>query len=212
VTNRKVLVLEDDPLVRAEVAARVAAEPGFELLGEAGTVAEARRLLAQGPALAVFDLHLPDGNALGIIGEARAAGVQVLVFTISADDQDVYRALAAGAGGYLLKSDATVGVGPALALLRDGGAPTSPRIARWLMDDFRARAGSEPDGQTPALTPREREVLELFGSGATYAEVARALGMSVNTVREHVRHLYEKLHVASKTEAVLRARALGLSR
>jgi DNA-binding NarL/FixJ family response regulator len=209
----RVVVVEDDPVVRAEVAARILQSGELELAGEASTLAAARQLVARvRPAFAVCDLQLPDGNALTLLPELRAAGIAVLVLTVSADDVDVYRALACGAGGYLLKSDALDKVREALVSLRDGGAPISPRIARWLMDDFRARAAQEPTAETPRLTPREWEVVEQFSTGATYVEVGRALDMTVNTVRQHVRSLYEKLHVCSKTEAVLRVRELGLRR
>jgi DNA-binding NarL/FixJ family response regulator len=103
----------------------------------------------------------------------------------------------AGAGGYLLKSDVVTGLTAALESLRTGGAPISPRIARLLVEHL-----VQPARDEALITPREREVVELFATGATYNEVARILHISVNTVREHVRHLYEKLHVNSKTEAV----------
>jgi DNA-binding NarL/FixJ family response regulator len=126
------------------------------------------------------------------------------------DDDKVYQALSAGASGYLLKSDAAARVGEALGVLKEGGAPISPMIARRLLDDFRSRAAPRPAASEPApaeaeLTPREREIIELFAKGATYEDVARILSMSVNTVRHHVRGMYKKLHVCSKAEAVTTA-------
>jgi DNA-binding NarL/FixJ family response regulator len=204
-----VLVIEDDPVVRQEVAARIGENPRFEVGVEADTLAAARQALAtHKPVIAVVDLQLPDGNAIELIPELRAAGVAVLVLTVVADDANVYRALAAGAGGYLLKAEAMSTLDAALASLVDGGAPISPRIARWLMEDFRARAAAPTSAPGPELSPREWELIDMFSNGATYSEVARALAVSINTVREHVRNLYEKLHVCSKAEAVLRARSL----
>jgi DNA-binding NarL/FixJ family response regulator len=213
-----VFVLEDDAVVRREIVARINAEPGFTVVADGGDLASARRALKRAaPRIALFDLRVPDGNAVSLIPAARAAGIEVLVLTVSDDRDDVYQALAAGAGGYLLKADALSTVGEALCVLRDGGAPISPRIARRVLDHFRdgvpARAApASPDldaaPETVELSPREREVIELFSGGATYGEVARALGMSLNTVRQHVRNLYDKLHVSSKTEAVLRAMSL----
>jgi len=209
-----VLVIEDDPIVREEIAARIGDNPRFATGIEARTLAEARQALErQRPAAAIVDLQLPDGNAIDLIPQMRAAGIPVLVLTVSADDAHVYRALAAGAGGYLVKADALSTIDGALAALLDGGAPISPCIARWLMEDFRARQKAPPTDEVgPSLTPREWELVDMFSNGATYSEVARALAVSVNTVRQHVRNLYEKLHVCSKAEAVVRVRELRLTR
>lgn len=205
-----VLVLEDDAVVRDEIAARINAEPGFRVEAAAGDLRAARAALRGAPPeIALLDLHLPDGNAVSLIPDARAAGAQVLVLTVSEARDDVYQALSMGAGGYLLKADALQTVGDALRVLCAGGAPISPRIARRLLDHFQRQrqpaARTQASPEAAALSPREREIVELFSSGATYGEVAHALGMSVNTVRQHVRNLYEKLHVSTKTEAVLKA-------
>jgi DNA-binding NarL/FixJ family response regulator len=198
------MVVEDDAVLRREIVSSIRADAELAVLGEAGTVARARELLAGPPApLLLLDLQLSDGSALSLIPEARARGAAVLVLTVSDGERNIFQALAAGAGGYLLKREAMSGVCDALKALRDGGAPISPSIARRLVDEFRAH----PEAAT--LTAREWEVVELFAGGATYSEVGRALGMSVNTVREHVRKLYEKLHVSTKTEAVQRAFGRG---
>jgi DNA-binding NarL/FixJ family response regulator len=228
-----VLVLEDDAVVRDEIAARINAEPGFRVKAAAGDLHAARAALRRAPPeIALFDLHVPDGNAVSLIPAARAAGAQVLVLTVSEARDDVYQALSMGAGGYLLKADALQTVGDALRVLCAGGAPISPRIARRLLDHFQRQQagqggaasiapgasgppGARGAGSAPAaaaLSPREREIVELFSSGATYGEVAHALGMSVNTVRQHVRNLYEKLHVSTKTEAVLKVMGSPLTR
>lgn len=202
-----VLVLEDDVDVRAAIVASIVATPTLELLGEAADLAGARVILRSAPrkALAVFDLQLHDGLSTTLLDTARERGVEVLVLTTFDDDDRVFAALEGGAGGYLLKSDAFDGIGAQLCSLRDGGAPISPRIARRLISRFR-RPVLGPGAQ---LTKREWEVVDHFSRGATYAEVATALGVSVNTVREHVRFLYEKLHVCSKAEAVSTALALA---
>jgi DNA-binding NarL/FixJ family response regulator len=127
------------------------------------------------------------------------------VLTVLDDERTAYRALSLGASGYLVKPDGVPSIAGAVDHLIAGGSPISPRIARWLLDDLRARDGLPcPPEDVDALTPREVEVVELFAAGATYAEVGRALGITVNTVRQYVRQLYDKLHVCSKTEAVLK--------
>ena len=228
--SHAVVVLEDDAVVRRGVVQQIEASERFVVVAEAADVESARRAIEIGnAAFGVFDLELRDGSSLPLIPLAVERGMNVLVLTIWDDDERVYNALAAGAGGYLLKGDASSGrVAEALDVLVDGGAPISPTIARRLLDDLRLRpptriaperrAGEGAREVSPAnpgkkpepapvpdvssLTSREREIIELFAKGATYEEVASLLTMSVNTVRHHVRSMYRKLHVSSKTEAV----------
>jgi DNA-binding NarL/FixJ family response regulator len=203
-----VIVVEDDALARREIVARVRATPELDVVAEAGDLAGARRAMegGLGASLLLLDLHLPDGLAIPLIPLARARSIAVLVLTLFDDDDTLFDAIEAGAGGYVLKSDRRMALGDALLTLRDGGAPISPRMARRLIERFRApprpATSGAPDEGRHELTPREWEVIELFSRGATYRDVGVALGVSVNTVREHVRHMYEKLHVASKAEAV----------
>jgi DNA-binding NarL/FixJ family response regulator len=199
-----VILVEDDELVRGAIASAMAGFPDMDLTGQTASARGARALLAESPVhLAIVDLNLTDGKAHGLIAEMTERAVQVLVLTVHHDDDSIFEALRAGAGGYLLKQESNHALGSALRLLRDGGAPISPRIARRLLDDFRAPFRGRGDPAV-ALTPRERELVELFAKGLTYGEVADILGLSVNTVRSHVRNLYEKLQVTSKAEAVAR--------
>ena len=211
-----VLVLEDDPMIRRGVVRLIDADGGFEVVAQAGDVVAGRKAIeSSGATIGVFDLQLSDGSSIPLIRLAVEKQMAILVLTVWDDDDNVYQALAAGASGYLLKGDASTRVAESLGILRDGGAPISPTIARRLLDDFRTRGltpaapaaasatASAPD--VSDLTGREREIIELFAKGATYDEVARMLSMSVNTVRHHVRAMYRKLHVCSKAEAVTTA-------
>jgi DNA-binding NarL/FixJ family response regulator len=214
-----VLVLEDDPLIRRGVVKQIESDGAFKVVAQAGDVVAGRKAIeTSGATIGVFDLQLSDGTSIPLIRLAVERQMAVLVLTVWDDDDNVYKALAAGASGYLLKGDATTRVAESLTILRDGGAPISPTIARRLLDDFRSRgqarapgAGSGPDlpGGASDLTEREREIIELFAKGATYDDVARMLTMSVNTVRHHVRAMYRKLHVCSKAEAVTTAYRLA---
>lgn len=203
-----VIVLEDDPFVRRGIVTQIHASDRFVVVAEAADLGAAQRAIEESGALVgVFDLELRDGSALSLIPLAVERGIHVLVLTIWDDDERVYRALEAGAGGYLLKGDASAGrVAETLSVLLDGGAPISPMIARRLIDDLRDRkppnSDRRPTPDVSSLTNREREIIELFAKGATYEEVASLLALSVNTVRHHVRSMYRKLHVCSKTEAV----------
>jgi DNA-binding NarL/FixJ family response regulator len=201
----KVLVVEDDPFVRRGIVQQIEASARFSVVAEAADMTGARAGIESGQAtLGVFDLLLRDGHSRDLIPLAVERGIAVLVLTVWDDDDSVYQALAAGAGGYLLKGEASAGrVCEALDVLKDGGAPISPVIARRLLDDFRKRAPPKPDAsEMSRLSEREREIIEFFAKGATYDEVASLLSISVNTVRQHVRRLYRKLHVCTKSEAV----------
>lgn len=205
-----VLVLEDDPMIRRGVVRQIEAGGVFQVVAQGGDVISGRAAIEAGSAaIGVFDLQLSDGSSIPLIRLAVERQMAILVLTVWDDDENVYQALAAGASGYLLKGDAASKVAESLTVLKDGGAPISPTIARRLLDDFRSRSagGGSPSsaGQPPDandLTGREREIIELFAKGATYDEVAKMLAMSVNTVRHHVRGMYRKLHVCSKAEAV----------
>lgn len=215
--REQVVVLEDDPAVRRSLVAQIEKSERFTVVGEAGDFAAAEKLLATTQArIGVFDIELRGGSTLTLMPLAVERGMSVLVLTIWEDDDRLYRALAAGASGYLLKANATPSqVAESLGTLLDGGAPISPAIARRLLDDFRGRFPPKREA-APALSPtpdiaslsaREREIIELFAKGATYDEVADLLDVSVNTVRHHVRSMYRKLHVCTKAEAVTLAYA-----
>ena len=214
-----VLVLEDDAMIRRGVVRQIEAGGTFQVVAQGGDVVSGRAAIESGLAtVGVFDLQLSDGSSIPLIQLAVEKRMAILVLTVWDDDDNVYQALTAGASGYLLKGDAATRVAESLAVLRDGGAPISPTIARRLLEDFRSRglatpraasgsgsgSGAAHDGSPDAsdLTEREREIIELFAKGATYDDVARMLTMSVNTVRHHVRAMYRKLHVCSKAEAV----------
>ena len=212
-----VLVLEDDPLIRRGVVKQIESDGAFKVVAQAGDVASGKKAIeTSGATIGVFDLQLSDGTSIPLIRLAVERQMAILVLTVWDDDDNVYKALAAGASGYLLKGDATTRVAESLAILRDGGAPISPTIARRLLDDFRSRGQGRANGaelhagpDAADLTKREREIIELFAKGATYDDVARMLTMSVNTVRHHVRAMYRKLHVCSKAEAVTTAYRLA---
>lgn len=159
------------------------------------------------PKYVIMDLGLPGEDAMAAIAaltQARTHHV-VIALTGHAGDDYVFRALRSGAVGYVLKSD---GIGRIAAVLDEvarGGAPMSPSIARRVVATFRV----DPEPQYPALTERELDVLTALGTGHTYGSTADLLGISVDTVRQHVRKLYRKLHASSKAEAIAVAMRAG---
>jgi DNA-binding NarL/FixJ family response regulator len=202
----RILVVEDDPATLGWLLAELSALPGVQASGCA-SVAEARRWLeANAPHIVLTDLGLPDGSGIEVIGHALRLHPQceVLVISIFGDDTHVVAAIEAGASGYLLKDSSLSQLGDQLQHLRDGGSPLSPQIARTLIRRQRPRplrAGGGAAGQD-ALTEREFEVLTFIAKGFSYQEGAAMLGVSTNTVRTHVKRIYQKLAVNSRTEAV----------
>lgn len=206
-----VLLLEDDVPVRRAIAERIESGGRFLVTESLGTLAEARSAFENTVAqLAVFDLRLPDGDATSIIPLARRGNVDVLVLTVSDLASDVLGALAAGAGGYVLKAEALNAVPEALLALHAGLAPMSPSIARALSSV--AGGANRPSTlrqqltavQLDAmdLTPRETGVMEALAQGLTYVEISRRLDISLNTVRAHIRNIYRKLEAKSRHEAL----------
>lgn len=211
-----VVVVEDDAHTRAHIARAVRVHRRLALQGEAGTCAEARALLdPRPPDVLLIDLGLPDGSGVELIRALRAARPEsrALVITVFGDEHSVVESLEAGASGYLLKDGTHEEIGAAIDQLLDGGAPISAHIARFLLKRFHTPAQTAPSGrETPSLTAREKEVLELIAKGFGYAEIARILGISAHTVTTHVRRIYGKLEVRSRGEAVYEAVNLGLIR
>lgn len=209
-TVERILVVEDDPATLGWLLAELSALPGVQASG-CTSVAEARRWLeANAPHIVLTDLGLPDGSGIEVIGHAlrRHPQCEVLVISIFGDDTHVVAAIEAGASGYLLKDSSLSQLGDQLQHLRDGGSPLSPQIARTLIRRQRPRLananaalGTGAAGRD-ALTEREFEVLTFIAKGFSYQEGAAMLGVSTNTVRTHVKRIYQKLAVNSRTEAV----------
>jgi DNA-binding NarL/FixJ family response regulator len=238
------LLVEDDTPTREWLRQILLESGSAGVVHACANVRDARACLVQHrPDIVLTDLGLPDGNGLEVIKEAvaRYPQCEILVLSIFGDERNVVAALDAGAGGYLLKDGSVENIRDHLACLRSGGSPLSPRIARTLINRHRAvqqaaltpavpGAGTNPPrapvpapnedapgtGKAPAtlLSERELEVLTGVAKGFSYAEVAQMLGMSTNTVRTHIRRLYEKLSVNSRSEALIeynrRMQAQGL--
>lgn len=202
-----IAVVDDDPDARTACAillerAGYTSVP-FATARDAVRAAEAKTL----PRTILMDLELPGESA----GEAIVAILRampeahVIALSSHAGDEFVFAALRAGAVGYLLKEDAPEALAGALEVVARGGSPISPSIARRVIATFRdEQARFEP------LSAREREILELFADGASYERAAHTLGISVDTVRTHVRRLYAKLRVTSRAEALVAAVKRGL--
>jgi DNA-binding NarL/FixJ family response regulator len=211
-----VLLVEDDDATRARLARAITLDGGLALVGAAASCREAREMLAGGaPDVLLVDLGLPDGSGIDLIRECKrvAAGTEAMVITVFGDEQHVVSAIEAGASGYLLKDGSNTYIADSVRALLNGGSPISPAIARHLLRRFQAPVPAERDAhgaEAPGLTDREHEVLALLVKGFTFAEIGDLLGISAHTVTTHVKHIYGKLAVRSRAEAVYEALQLGI--
>lgn len=214
----RILVVEDDPSAGREVVAALASISHATIL-RASTIAEATRLVAQRPVqLAIIDLGLPDGSGLSLLVTLMSSAPTppiCVVHTVFDEDEQLFAALGAGAQGYLLKGESTATLRSRLEAAVAGEPAMSPSIARRVLAHFRtALPRHTPPPSTGAadeiLTQREIEVLRAISQGYTLAEVGDQLGMSVNTVKTHVRRVYKALQVTSRVAAASKARQLGL--
>ena len=213
-----VLVVEDDEALRREFVAMVHAAADLSLLDAASSLSAARATLARhgAPDVMITDLGLPDGDGTALISELALAAPasDALVISVFGDEGHVVRALEAGAKGYLLKDVTLDEFVRAIRLVREGGAPLSPMIARHLLKRF----APQTQVRAPAikrqelvenLTAREAEILQFISEGKSVAETATAFNLSSHTVTTHVKHIYGKLAVNNRVQAVNRARATG---
>lgn len=199
----RVAIVEDDAVLRDALTDAVRTD---EALALSGAYADAEAFLAalpgSTPDVVIMDLNLPGINGIGCTERTKRAApqVQVLVCTVQDDDDSLFNALCAGASGYLLKDAPPQRVAQAVKELHAGGSPMSAAIARRVITSFqRPRTASK---EMDLLTERERQVLEQLAQGYRYKEIADRMFLSIETVRTHVRNLYDKLHVSSRTDAL----------
>ena len=208
-----VLVVEDEANAREYFARAVEADDALQLVGTAASLRDGLVLLGrEAPDVLVVDLGLPDGSGIELIRAARqlSADTQCLVVTVFGDEKSVLSAIEAGARGYLLKDAGAERAGAAIRELLAGGSPVSAPIARHLLQRFQELEPPPQPVPVPDLSARETEVLELVVKGFTYPEIGELLGISPHTVTTHVRRVYRKLEVRSRSEAVVEALQLGL--
>ena len=207
----RVMIVEDDRVVREGLRLIIDGTPGYKCVGAFGSVEEA--LTPAGcaqPDVMLLDINLP--GMLGSEGvkvfRAKYPALQVLMLTIYAEQERVFESICNGATGYLLKKTPPARLLEAISEAHEGGAPMSPEIARKVISLFRQSAPPiHPDYQ---LTPQETRLLRLLSDGYSYQSSAGQLNISINTVRNYIRSIYEKLHVNSKSEAVSKALRHGL--
>lgn len=198
----KVSIVEDDRETRESLSELVDGSPGLCCLGSYPTgEAALRGASTQTPDVALVDINLPGMNGIECVAKLKAQlpSLQILMLTTYEDSDLIFNSLRAGAKGYLLKNMPPAELVQAVAQVHAGGAPMSMQVARKVVDHFHHVKQSA--SEVEHLTKREQEILALLAKGALYKEIADGLSISMSTVRTHIQHIYEKLHVQSRTEA-----------
>ena len=200
----RIFLLDDHEVVRRGIAELLGAVPGFEIVGEAGTVEQALpRVLAAKPDVAVLDARLPDGSGIDVCREIRSAlpDTYCLILT-SYDDQDaVLASVLAGASGYVLKEVRTSGLVDAIRQVALGRSLIDPSVIVQVMD--RVREGSPADSRLSSLTDRERQVLDLIADGLTNRQIGQKMFLAEKTVKNYVSSLLGKLGMERRTQAAV---------
>ena len=211
-----VLILEDEKPARDHFSSAIAEHDSLTLAHAVDNCADAITYLQTNkPDVLVSDLGLPDGNGVKVIQQAKHLypDIEILVVTMFGDEEHVVEALEAGASGYLLKKQAFFELAEAILCLIRGESAISPEVARFLLRRFKKEDTETSNPEVPAenpLTSRESEVLSFIAKGFSYDEIADHFSLSTNTVRAHIRNIYRKLEVCSRSEAVFEANHMGI--
>jgi DNA-binding NarL/FixJ family response regulator len=201
----KVALVEDSKVEREAISFLIHATPGFACVGALVSGEEAlEKLPALGPDVVLMDIHLPGISGIDCIRQLkeRLPSVRIMMLTVFEDHERIFKSLAAGATGYLVKKTPPAKLLEAIQELHNGGAPMSGQIARQVVAVFQEPAPWSSG--VSELSPREQEILRLLAQGLIYKEIADQLGISFGTVRTHICRIYEKLHVHSRHEAAFK--------
>lgn len=204
---KSVVVVEDDSGLREQLVKILNSAAGIRCVGACPSAEDALRLIpARKPDVVLMDIRLPAMSGIDCVAALKQIlpSLQIIMLTVYEDSESIFRALKAGASGYLVKSSPPSKLLEAIVDVSKGGAPMSSPIARKVVQHFHL-AGPAPTS-APDLSPREREVLDLLASGYIYKEIGDKLGISAETVRTYVKNICEKMHVRSRLEAVARHR------
>lgn len=205
----KVAIVEDRSGICEELKLIVSATTDLTCVCVCRNAESALRCIpAAAPDVVIMDIHLPDGSGIECTARIKRAlpNAQIVMFTIHDDTDLIVRALEAGASGYLLKSTPSAEILAAIRDVRNHGAPMNRDIARKLIESFHRPAPLPQIENGEPLTPREEEILHLLSEGLLYKEIADRLAIKFDTVGTHLKSIYRKLHVRSRTEAVMKMR------
>jgi DNA-binding NarL/FixJ family response regulator len=202
-TRYRIAIVEDDDETRRLLIAFARSTPQLELVGEYSSTEVALTALPRDqPDVVLMDINLPKMSGIECVRQLkpRMQKTQFLMLTVYADHDNIFAALAAGATGYLLKGTRREDLVAAIGQIMEGGSPMSSGIARKVVSSFVDAESTR--GDLEKLSPKERSVLVLLTKGFLYKEIAESLSVSVPTVNTHIRHIYEKLQVQSRSQAI----------
>jgi DNA-binding NarL/FixJ family response regulator len=198
-----VSIVEDNTDLRGSLTRLIRDSQGFKFVSDHADAESALRDIPRlNPNVVLMDINLPGMNGVECVRrlKVQVPQTQILMLTVYNKTETIFEALTAGATGYLLKQSGSDDLLAAIRDVHEGGSPINSIIARKMVESFQRSAA--PGKETAVLSPREKEVLDLLAKGYLYKEISDKIGLSFSTVRTHVRHIYEKLHVRSRTEAV----------
>lgn len=201
----RVAIVEDDAGIRASLEALIRRAPDLSFKGGYSDAESAlKEIPKQTPDVVLMDINLPGMNGVECVRHLKAAApkVQFLMLTVYEDGESLFNSFKAGASGYLLKRTASARLLEAIRDVHAGGSPMTPQMARRVVQFFSPPPGEPSPVST--LTPGERDFLDLLANGYAYKGIADRRKISIDTVRSYVRTVYEKLHVHSRTEAVVK--------
>jgi DNA-binding NarL/FixJ family response regulator len=201
----RIAIVEDSKVIRESLTEFVQSDPECECVYACATVKEAlKELPKHRPDIVLMDIQLPDLSGIECTARLKQLmpSVQIIIVTVYEDTERIFKALRAGACGYLLKRCTSKELVTAIHEVRQGGAPMSREIARKVILSFQEPVATT--AEVEGLSPREREILELLAAGLANKQIAARVGLTDGTVRWHLRHVYNKLHVRSRTEAALK--------
>ena len=203
----RVAIVEDLDEIRNGLSYLINASEGYECVASYSNAEDALLdLPSRRPEVVLMDIGLPGMSGISCITKLKvlAPEIQVMMLTVFEEDDNIFRSLQAGASGYILKKTPPARLLETIRELHEGGSPMSGEIARKVVLAFQQMGRSSKEIEN--LTPREHEILGYLGKGYRYKEIAEALFVSVETVRTHIRNIYDKLQVRSRTEALLKVR------
>jgi DNA-binding NarL/FixJ family response regulator len=206
--NNSVVIVEDNHDIRQALEQIIESSNDFTLAGSCTTGEEALiKLPILNPRVVLMDIGLGDGmNGIEVVKELKASNPEILFMmcTIYEEDVKIFEALRAGASGYILKKTQPAKLLEGITELIQGGAPMSSQIASKVVAAFQNKSVNAPGGSSSlaVLSKRENEILEMLSTGLLYKEISDKLFITTETVRKHVYHIYEKLHVSNRVEAV----------
>ena len=201
----RISIIEDDAPLRRIFTSWLRRAPDLQLVGEYPDAESAIEKIAAGqPDVVLADINLPGLNCIECVRQMKEQmpQSQFMMLTVYEDAEKIFRALAAGASGYLLKRTTEPELLAAIADIQQGGSPMTSAIARKLVQSFQKPSANRLTDEATPLSPREKEILDLLARGYLYKEIAEKLKISVPTVNAHIRNMYEKLHVHSRGQAV----------